>query len=68
MGIDCLDLVPLFEEKAEWSVARFIPNDVVHLDRSGNRFVADAVEQLIHTIQVRPSAAQSTRESTTSRE
>lgn len=45
-GVPCLDLVPQFEELGEWGIDRFIPNDVVHLDRAGNRFVAEAVARL----------------------
>ncbi|MBS0204673.1 MAG: hypothetical protein JSS49_17350 [Planctomycetes bacterium] len=41
--VECLDLVPLFEQEGDWAVERFIPNDVVHLDRAGNRFVAEEV-------------------------
>lgn len=39
--VECLDLVPLFEQAGDWAVERFIPNDVVHLDPAGNRFVAE---------------------------
>lgn len=46
-GVECLDLVPLFEQAEDWAVERFLPNDVVHLDRPGNRFVADAVAKYI---------------------
>lgn len=49
-GVECLDLVPLFEQAGDWAVERFIPNDVVHLDRAGNRFVADAVTKYVHAV------------------
>ena len=49
-GVECLDLVPLFEQAGDWAVERFIPNDVVHLDRAGNRFVAEAVAKYVDTV------------------
>jgi lysophospholipase L1-like esterase len=45
--VQCLDLVPEFENAGDWAVERFIPNDVVHVDRAGNRFVADTVAKLV---------------------
>lgn len=48
-SVDCLDLVPLFEEKHDWAVERFLPRDVVHLDREGNAFVSAAVSQIVQT-------------------
>lgn len=45
--VECLDLVPLFESGGQWSVDRFLPNDVVHLDQAGNEIVSDAVGSLI---------------------
>lgn len=52
-GVRCLDLVPLFEEAGDWAVRRFIPYDVVHVDRAGNRFVADAALRLVQEVQER---------------
>ncbi len=39
----CIDLVPLFEDTGQWGVARFLPRDVIHVDRAGNELVRDAV-------------------------
>ena len=50
--VECLDLVPLFEQAGDWAVERFIPRDVVHVDRAGNRFVADAVSKRLQTEQL----------------
>jgi lysophospholipase L1-like esterase len=47
-GVECLDLVPLFEQAGDWGIARFIPNDVVHLDHAGNRFVAEVVAKYVY--------------------
>lgn len=44
-GVECLDLVPLFEDAGDWASERFIPNDVVHLDHEGNLFVSQAVKK-----------------------
>jgi lysophospholipase L1-like esterase len=46
-GVFCLDLVPLFEQSGDWAVQRFLPNDVVHLDGEGNRFVAQTVAETV---------------------
>ncbi len=46
-GVECLDLVPVFEQAGDWAAQCFIPNDVVHVDRSGNRFVSDAVANFV---------------------
>lgn len=46
-NVRCLDLVPLFERAGDWAVERFIPNDVVHVDPLGNRFVCDAVARVV---------------------
>ncbi len=46
-GIACLDLVPQFESLGRWGVQRFLPNDVIHVDRAGNRLVARAVAKRI---------------------
>lgn len=43
----CLDLVPMFEQSGRWAIQRFLPNDVVHLDLAGNRFVSEAVAGLV---------------------
>lgn len=45
--VPCLDLVPLFEQLGDAAVERFLPNDVVHLDRRGNTWVADAARQVL---------------------
>ena len=42
-GIACVDLVPPFELAGGWGVERFLPRDVIHVDRAGNRLVAKAI-------------------------
>ena len=39
--------LPLFEQAGEWAEKRFIPNDVVHVDWAGNRFVSEAAAKLV---------------------
>jgi lysophospholipase L1-like esterase len=41
--VPCVDLVPLFEKTGRWAVERFLPRDVIHVDRAGNQLVAQAV-------------------------
>ncbi len=41
--VPCVDLVPLFEATGRWAVERFLPRDVIHVDRAGNQLVARAV-------------------------
>ena len=53
-GVECLDLVQLFEQAGDWAVERFIPNDVVHVDRAGNRFVSDAVAKFVRNAMKEP--------------
>ncbi len=48
--VPCLDLVPLFEEAGQWGVARFLPRDVIHVDRTGNELVRDAVAEHVRRI------------------
>ncbi len=42
-GVEIVDLVPPFELAGHWGVERFLPRDVIHVDRAGNRLVAKAV-------------------------
>lgn len=42
-GVACVDLVPPFESAGRWGVERFLPRDVIHVDRAGNRLVAKAI-------------------------
>ncbi len=42
-GVACVDLVPPFELAGRWGVDRFLPRDVIHVDRAGNRLVAKAI-------------------------
>lgn len=42
-NVVCVDLVPSFELAGRWGVARFLPHDVIHVDRAGNRLVAKAI-------------------------
>jgi lysophospholipase L1-like esterase len=46
-GIACVDLVPLFESIGRWGVARYLPRDVIHVDRAGNRLVAKAIAPFV---------------------
>jgi lysophospholipase L1-like esterase len=41
--VPCVDLVPLFEQAGRWAVKRFLPQDVIHVDRAGNQSVSNAV-------------------------
>jgi lysophospholipase L1-like esterase len=50
LGADCLDLVVEFEQSGDWAAQHFIPNDVVHVDRVGNRFVAEIVAKLVRPV------------------
>jgi len=52
LNVRCLDLVPLFEQGGDWAADRFLPQDVVHVDREGNLFVADAVAQLVESLEL----------------
>lgn len=36
-----VDLVPPFESAGQWGVDRFLPRDVIHVDRAGNQLVAE---------------------------
>jgi lysophospholipase L1-like esterase len=49
--VPCIDLVPLFEETGPWGVARFLPRDVIHVDRDGNELVRDAVAEHVRRVQ-----------------
>ena len=42
-GVACVDLVPPFELAGGWGADRFLPRDVIHVDRAGNRLVAKAI-------------------------
>ena len=42
-NVACVDLIPPFESAGQWGVDRFLPHDVIHVDRAGNRLVAKAI-------------------------
>ena len=58
-GVPCLDLVPLFEQGGQWAVDRFLPNDVVHLDRAGNEIVSDAVARYVRDVRAESGSIES---------
>ena len=41
--VGCIDLVPLFERSGRRAIERFLPRDVIHVDREGNHWVAKQV-------------------------
>lgn len=41
--VGCIDLVPLFERSGRRAIERFLPRDVIHVDREGNQWVARQV-------------------------
>ncbi len=45
--VRCIDLVPVFERTGNWGIERFLPRDVIHVDRAGNRLVSQVVEQVL---------------------
>jgi lysophospholipase L1-like esterase len=57
-GVACVDLVPLFELTGRWGIERFLPRDVIHVDRAGNRLVAKAVAPHVRQLLIRPVAGQ----------
>lgn len=60
-GVVCVDLVPSFELAGRWGVDRFLPRDVIHVDRAGNRLVAKAVAPHVRKLLQRGDVAQSPR-------
>lgn len=49
-GVACVDLVPPFESSGRWGVDRFLPRDVIHVDRAGNRLVAKAIAPHVRSL------------------
>ncbi len=47
--VTCVDLVPLFEEAGSWGVERFLPRDVIHVDRAGNQMVVRVVAPVVQS-------------------
>jgi lysophospholipase L1-like esterase len=47
VDIECLDLESRFERAGSSAIERFLPNDVVHLDRAGNQFVSAAAAEFV---------------------
>ena len=58
-GIACVDLVPPFELSGRWGIDRFLPGDVIHIDRAGNRLVAKAVAAQIRSLRDNTSGLRS---------
>ena len=59
-GIELADVVSIFQRNRESAVQSYVPNDIVHVDRTGNRLAAMAaskcVEALRRTTQQAPPA------------
>ncbi|MBC7817524.1 MAG: hypothetical protein IAG10_11585 [Planctomycetaceae bacterium] len=51
-GVACVDLVPPFESSGRWGVDRFLPRDVIHVDRAGNRLVAEAIAPHVRRLSI----------------
>ena len=49
-SVACVDLVPPFESSGRWGVDRFLPRDVIHVDRAGNRLVAKAIAPYVRRL------------------
>ncbi len=60
-GIACVDLVPSFESLGRWGVDRFLPRDVIHVDRAGNRLVAKAIAPHVRNLLLGGDVAQTPR-------
>lgn len=54
--VRCVDLVPPFEGTGDWGVARFIPNDVIHVDRVGNEFVSQIMLRALFGLPTTPDS------------
>ena len=52
--VQCIDLVPVFESTGLWGIERFIPRDVIHVDRAGNRLVSQVVEPFVLPVAQEP--------------
>lgn len=55
--VPCVDLVPLFEQTGRWAVERFLPQDVIHVDRAGNQVVSTAVATHVRRVLRAPQTA-----------
>lgn len=44
-GVELADVVSIFQRNRELAVRSYVPNDIVHVDRSGNRLAALAASQ-----------------------
>ena len=60
-GIACVDLVPPFEVAGQWGVDRFLPRDVIHVDRAGNRLVAKAIAPHVRSVLQQADVAETAR-------
>ena len=46
-GLQVSDVVGLFQQNQNWSVNTYVPNDIVHVNRDGNRLAAIAARDAI---------------------
>ena len=44
-GVEQADVVSIFQRNRELAVQSYVPNDIVHVDRNGNRLAALAASQ-----------------------
>ena len=44
------DVVSMFQANQPWSVRTYVPNDIVHVNRDGNRLAAVAARRAVHQI------------------
>jgi len=58
-SVTTVDLVPPFQRFGRWGANRFLPGDVIHVDRAGNLLVAKAVAQHVRQLLHRSDVAQS---------
>ena len=48
------DVVRLFQDNRGWSVGTYVPNDIVHVNRNGNRLAAIAARDAIELVRSQP--------------
>lgn len=46
-GLGIADVVSLFQANRSWSVSTYVPDDIVHVNRDGNRLAAIAAQEAI---------------------
>ena len=63
-GVEQADVVSIFQRNRELAVQSYVPNDIVHVDRNGNRLAALAASQAagkcVEALQRKSEQAQST--------